>query len=258
MKALDRYDVSGLTEAQVQPGSRGRVLRNLLGVTGKRAMGRIEAQAQVRALEALLGEYGADHAFTAADIRHLHRTWLGEIYEWAGEFRRVNLTKGDLPFAAAAQVPRLMEIFERDVLRRNTPCGGTNAEQLAAALAVVHVELVLIHPFRDGNGRATRMLAVLMAAQADLPLLDFSGVTGRARAGYFAAVRSGLDRDYTAMTRVFAGVLRRTSRMAGGHGGPASRAASTPEDLVPGGERPRSRSRRPRSDTRGGAGRPGR
>lgn len=258
MKAADRYDVSGLAEAQTEPGSRGRVLRNLLGITLRRAMDRFEAQAQVRALEVLLGEYGAEHRFSAADIRHLHRTWLGEIYEWAGEYRQVNLSKGDLPFAAAVQVPRLMEILERGVLRPNTPCRGMDAEQLASALAVVHVELILIHPFRDGNGRAARMLAILMAAQAGVAPLDFSSMTERARASYFAAVRSGLDRDYDAMTRVFAGVLRRTSRLTGGTEGRVSHSRSASPSPALAGERPRSRSKRLRSGTKGGGGRPDR
>ena len=60
-------------------------------------MDRLEAQAQYRAMERMLGEYGPGHRFTAADVCHVHRTWLEEIYEWAGEYRQVNLSKGDLP-----------------------------------------------------------------------------------------------------------------------------------------------------------------
>lgn len=251
MKTLDRYDVSGLVEAQAQPGSRGRVLRNLLGVTRRREMDRLEAQAQYRAMETVLGEYGPAHRFTAADVRHLHRTWLGEIYEWAGEYRQVNLSKGDLPFAAANQVPRLMETFEREPLAANTPCAGMDIGPLASALAVVHTELILIHPFRDGNGRAARMLAVLTAAQAGLPLLDFSGVRGRARSRYFAAVRSGLDRDYAPMTEVFLTVIWRTLRTSGGGGKSVSgaRPAAGPEGRC---ARPRSPSRRSRKGTGAG------
>lgn len=255
MRRLDRHDVSQLVEAQTQPGSRGRVLRNLLGVTRRREMDRLEAQAQYRAMESILGEYGPEHRFTAADVRHLHRTWLGEIYEWAGAYRQVNLSKGDFPFAAAAQVPRLMVAFEREALAANTPCAGMDTGQLASALAVVHTELVLIHPFRDGNGRVARMLAALMAAQAGLPLLDFSGVRGKARSTYFAAVRSGLDRDYGPMTGVFAAVVRRTLRASGGGGTPAPKARPA---AGPGGRggRPRSPSRSSRKDTAAGGGQP--
>jgi len=52
-------------------------------------------------------------------------------------------------------------------------------EEVIKALAVVHTELVLIHPFRaEGNGRVARMLATLMALQAGLPPLDFSDRIG--------------------------------------------------------------------------------
>lgn len=52
MTVTDRYDVSDLIEAQYQPGSRGRVLRNLLDITSKRMMDEIEASEQKRAVRA--------------------------------------------------------------------------------------------------------------------------------------------------------------------------------------------------------------
>ena len=60
--------------------------------------------------------------FTAFDIRDIHKRWLGEIYEWAGEYRQVNVSKGEFPFAAAARVPDLMAEFERNIFGRYTPC----------------------------------------------------------------------------------------------------------------------------------------
>jgi len=46
MTETDRYDVSGLIEAQYQKGSRGRVLRNLLGISGKRVMDETDVREQ--------------------------------------------------------------------------------------------------------------------------------------------------------------------------------------------------------------------
>ena len=54
---------------------------------------------------------------------------------------------------------------------------------------MVHVELVLIHPFREGNGRLARLLAMLMGLQAGLPMLVFDEMEGVLREKYFAAVR---------------------------------------------------------------------
>lgn len=73
----------------------------------------------------------------------------------------------------------------------------------------VRVELVLIHPFREGNGRAAGILAVLMGLQAGLPALLFDKLSGRKRQ-YFAAGQAGLDRNYDAMTILFTAVIERT------------------------------------------------
>ena len=210
-KIADRYDVSELVEAQFEPGSRRRVLKNLLGIRRKREMDRVEAQEQLRALHELIKIYGKSHRFTAADICRIHKIWLGNIYSWAGKYRRVNLTKEDFTFAAANQVARLMEELEKGPLREFTPCRFDTIERTAKALAVVHTELVLIHPFRDGNGRVARLLATLMALQAELPPLDFSSLKGYSRRkAYYAAIRAGLDRDYKPMEDVFSGVIRKS------------------------------------------------
>ena len=215
MKKGGHYDASGLIEAQFEPGSRGRVLRNLLGIKSKREMDQIEAQEQLRTLEELVRIYDQTHRFTAADVRRIHKIWLGSIYAWAGNYRQVNLSKGDFPFAAANQIPRLMIEFEKGPLREYTPCRFTEMSEIARAIAVVHTELLLIHPFREGNGRVARLLAVLMALQVGLPPLDFGNIKGRKRQEYFRAVQAGLDRDYKPMEKVFSAVIRKTRRVHG-------------------------------------------
>lgn len=104
MTADDRYDVSGLPEAQFEPGSNGQVLKNLLGITSKQVMDEAEARALEQAMDALVRAYGETHRFTARDLCDGHRTWLGNIYEWAGHYRRVNVSKDGFPFAAAVHV----------------------------------------------------------------------------------------------------------------------------------------------------------
>jgi cell filamentation protein len=206
----DRYDVSGLTEAQYEPGSHEHVLKNRLGITSRKEMDHAEARALEQTMEALVRRYGVAHRFTAADLCDCHRTWLRDIYEWAGRYRQVNVTKGSFPFAAAAQVPTLMEHFEQDILRRYTPCTFTNREAVVRGLAETHVELVLIHPFRDGNGRTARVLSTLMALQAGLPLLDFSPIAGPRKHAYIAAIQAGLDKNYVPMERLFAEIIEQS------------------------------------------------
>jgi len=210
MSPDDRYDVSGLTEAQFEPGSGGLVLKNLVGIKSPAEMDVAEASALVKTLDSLVRMYDEAHRFSAYDICEFHRLWLGDIYAWAGEYRQVNVSKGDFMFAVAARVPALMVEFERDVLVRYTPCNFAERDEVVGALAESHVELVLIHPFREGNGRLARVLSTLMALQAGLPLLDFSAIAGEKKESYFAAVRAGLDRNYLPMEEIFAEVIERS------------------------------------------------
>lgn len=206
----DRYTTLHLVEDQYEPGSDGTVLRNLLGITNKEEMEHVEEERFGRLMDEAVTCFDSDHRFTAQDILWLHKTWLDGVYFWAGAYRNVNIGKGGFMFAAAAHLPELMRQFEKDQLARLTPCRFERVEDVVAALAEVHVELILIHPFREGNGRIARLLSVLMGLQAGLPPLDFTEIDGKKRDEYFAAVRSGMDLDYKPMERIFNGVVEWT------------------------------------------------
>lgn len=208
----DRYQAKGV-EAEFEPGSRGRVLRNLLGIRSARDIAQVESEALLKATERSFGRYTIDHRFTAEDVCAIHRDWLGDIYAWAGEYRNVNIAKGNFRFAAAAQIPRLMHELERGALATFTPCHFERHDDIAHALAVVHAELVLVHPFREGNGRCARIVSALMSLQAGLPPLDFGGVTGKKKRAYISAIHAAMGRDYEPMTSAFRQVVDRTLRV---------------------------------------------
>ena len=168
-----------------------------------------EARALEQAMDVLVRTYDETHRFTATDLCDCHRGWLGNIYEWAGHYRQVNVSRDGFPFAAAMQVPILMDQFERDVLRRCTPC-RFSARAVIHALAETHVELVLIHPFRDGNGRIARVLSTMMALQAGLPLLDFSVIAGMSKKAYIAAIQAGLDKHYAPMESLLEDIIEQS------------------------------------------------
>ena len=204
-----RYDPAGI-QAGFEPGSRGRVLRNLLGITRVRDMALAESQALSLAQTQAVEIYTRDQQFSAQDICDLHRLWLGDIYAWAGEYRNVNMAKGGFPFAAAQQIPRLMREFERSVLVHYSPCLTNSSREVAEALAVVHGELILIHPFREGNGRLARLVAMLMGLQAGLPPLDFSPLQGRGKRRYITGVQATMGNDYGLLAEMFESVIDRT------------------------------------------------
>lgn len=210
MKKSGRYHTSTQVEDQYEPGSRGRVLKNLLGIKNKQEMDAREALEQLRTFQELVGIYNLDHRFTAQDICRMHKLWLGDIYPWAGVPRQVNISKGDFTFAMASQVPKLLHQLETGPLAEFTPCRFNDMDTLVQALAAVHTELVLIHPFREGNGRIARMLAVFMGLQAGLPPLNFEGIRGANKQAYFTAVQAGMNYNYQPMEQVFRAVIART------------------------------------------------
>lgn len=208
----DRYSTHGLAEGETQPGSRGRVLANRLGIVRVREVQIAETRALLELTDDLLGEVTEEQRFTAADLYHWHARWLGDIYAWAGRYRQVNMSKDGFPFAAARLVPNLMADYTRTILAAHTPCFGMEDGQLVKALARTHAEFILIHPFREGNGRLARLLNTLMALQAGRPLLDFDGIRGSAKRNYVAAIHAAQGNDYAPLEQVFAAILRRTYR----------------------------------------------
>ena len=215
MTSPGRYDTTNLTEDQYEPGSGGTVLKNLLGITSREELERIEEVQFEQLMEKVVQHFGIAHHFTVQDILWLHQFWLEKLFSWAGSYRSVNIGKNGFMFAAAAHVPELMIQFEQQQLARLTPCRFASTEEVAASLAEVHVELILIHPFREGNGRIARLLSVLMALQAGLPPLDFSEIQDTNREEYFAGIRAGMDRNYRPMEEIFTKVITQTLKLCG-------------------------------------------
>ena len=205
-----RYDTRGNVEAQFEPGSNDRVLANKLGVSNAAEMDDIELDLLNRLHEDVVGSVQADQGIAVADLCEWHRRWLGNVYAWAGRYRTVNIGKGGFHFAASRQIPTLMDTLEGDFLSVRTPCTGMSEDELAEAIAVVHVELILIHPFREGNGRLSRLLAGVMALQAGWPEPDYTHWDIR-KTDYVGAIHAGMS-DYRPMKGLVKRVLREGAR----------------------------------------------
>jgi cell filamentation protein len=175
----------------------------------------LEFEALLRAQTAWLERITPATRFTAEILCAMHQDWLSELYEWAGRYRTVELEKGGFHWPPAYRVAKNMATFEKGLLATLTPCRPATLSEVARHIAEVHAELLLIHPFRDGNGRLARWLADLMALQADYPLPSY-GFTGRGasarRQRYIAAVSQGYVMDYAALTVFFAEAIGRRLR----------------------------------------------
>ncbi len=213
---MARYDLAGGRHEEFEPGSRNRVLRNLFGITGVREIQAAETDALVEAQFWSYQEIGEDECFSISRLCELHRKWLGGIYPLAGEYREVNVSKGIVMFSPAYLIEQNLAEFEQSLLSKLTPCRAESHEDLSLQLAMVHAELILIHPFREGNGRHGRWLANLMALQAGYTALDF-GFSGKGsvkrRTAYFEAMGSAFgSKNYKPLATVFLEALHRSEQ----------------------------------------------
>lgn len=192
-----KYKVGG-SQGLYQSGSNDLVLANKLGLTDPEEMNEAELFLLEKLYEEVLLNHFSEQTIYVSDIKTWHRKWLGNIYDWAGEERSVNMSKGDFHFSAAAQISRLLKSFELEYLNKFTPCTEFNVDQIIEAIAVIHIEFILIHPFREGNGRLSRLLADVMAVQSGSPPLDYS-CWDQDKEAYFAAIQAGMSMNYQPM-----------------------------------------------------------
>ena len=134
---------------------------------------------------------GAEGVLDYGFMMTLHRRMFGDVWTWAGTRRQRGTNIGIEPHLITTQSRLLFDdakfwhaqrVFEPD--------------ELAAR---IHCRFVSIHPFPNGNGRATRMVADLYLVSIDLDPFTWGGtsldVDGSARARYIAALIKAADTD---------------------------------------------------------------
>ena len=99
-----RYDVSGNVEAQYLDAAQ-TVLVNKQGATDLEALQVLEEEALAKAYGTLLSEVRTDTPMTCDQLRHIHDRIFGELYEWAGRWRAVQISKAG-GHLAATDFPR--------------------------------------------------------------------------------------------------------------------------------------------------------
>jgi len=180
------------------------VLRNLIEVTDPVEMNIAETELlqdlYIQVFENL------PEALSFQTLREWHRLWLGNVYSWAGQYRTVDMSKPNMVFASPLQIPRLAQQFETCYLARYAELPDMGDETLITFLAESHVEFILIHPFREGNGRISRLLLDVMAVKAGAQPLDYS-LWDQHKEFYFKSVQAGRDGDYQHIKRLIRDVM---------------------------------------------------
>ena len=91
----------------------------------------------------------------------LHKRLFGDLYDWAGELRTVDLTKKGTSFYPADCLRELGNAkFDR--LIKMDEYRGLNRSQLIDEITDFYHELNMLHPFREGNGRTQRLFFSLL------------------------------------------------------------------------------------------------
>jgi cell filamentation protein len=116
----DRYDVSGNVESQYVDKAQ-TVLANKRGITDLHTLQVEEEESLVRAYTVLFAEIRATTPMTCGLLKHIHRSIFGDLYDWAGQWRTVNISKPGITWPPPFFIPENMELLERQVFANIPP-----------------------------------------------------------------------------------------------------------------------------------------
>ena len=202
---MSRYDVD-IVETQYKPGSKDRVLLNKLNITDPDEMDDVEAILLVKLYEKIFSYDNSTLNLNFQTIIEWHRQWLGNVYSWAGSIRNVRVWKNDFEFTVPLQIERQIQRFEDNFLSHQLNLSKFTKEELVSFLARSHVELILIHPFREGNGRISRLLMDYMSQEAGYGLLDYS-LWDKHKEFYIRSIHAGVTGEYQHIERLIRDIL---------------------------------------------------
>ena len=122
-------------------------LQNKLGITDSAELARIEEKiSKKKAVELFESDELKKHrAGTFEMLAFIHRYLFSEIYDFAGKMREVNLAKGNFRFAPVMYLRPALESIDR------------MPQSTFDEIIEKYVEMNVAHPFREGNGRSTRI-----------------------------------------------------------------------------------------------------
>jgi cell filamentation protein len=139
-------------------------LQNKLGITDSAELARIEEKiSKKKAVELFESdELKKYRAGTFEMLAFIHRYLFSEIYDFAGKMREVNLAKGNFRFAPVMYLKAAVENVEK------------MPQSTFDEIVEKYVEMNIAHPFREGNGRSTRIWLDLILKKELNRVIDWS------------------------------------------------------------------------------------
>ena len=140
------------------------VLKNKLGITDEAALDTAESM-MIRTRMALLYNSGFSD-YSPIGVCKLHKILFGDVYEWAGKYREINIQKRESILAGKSVWYSNWDNIDKDL---NSAWDKINAvgwkslthEDFAKEIAHIFPLIWQVHPFREGNTRTTVMLIAL-------------------------------------------------------------------------------------------------
>lgn len=140
------------------------VLKNKLNITHQIELAKAEERTSKQKAKHLFeaGDIDTIEVGTFAGLAHIHRYLFEDVYDFAGKVREVNLAKGNFRFAPCMYLRQALEHI--DAMPQNS----------FEAIVEKYVEMNIAHPFREGNGRATRIWLDLMLKKELHKVVDWN------------------------------------------------------------------------------------
>lgn len=143
------------------------VLRNSLGIKDENTLDRIEAE-QSRANMMLLYERGF-HDFTPSGLCEIHHFLFGDLYDWAGKYRIINIEKRERLLAGRSvwysndeEIPNDLESAFSALYQPNWD--SLTREQFVSAISRCFPRIWQVHPFREGNTHTVVMMMTFLSS----------------------------------------------------------------------------------------------
>lgn len=171
------------------------VLINKLGIKDRDEL--VIAEREITSLKIAVAKAEPIHGnFDFEHLKRIHKFIFEDIYFWAGEFRHVNIAKGN-HFCLHQNIEMYAAgIFGK--LKSENYLLDSEAS-IAHRLAYYLSEINVLHPFREGNGRAQRLFIEYLADHAGYKV-DFSNISAEEM---IVASAESFARDYTKINEMF-------------------------------------------------------
>lgn len=130
------------------------VLRNKENIRDFDVLQKAERDASIiRATE--LAKKPIDGNFDLSHLQKIHKKLFGDTYEWAGELRTIDISKGNSKFAHFFYIQSFLDdTFKK--LKKENCLKGFEIDKFSERTAFYMGEINAAHPFREGNGRTIR------------------------------------------------------------------------------------------------------